>query len=234
METQVSSRVCGLCLGVGWLYATDAEGNIIWQSGHRGTEPKLVRCRCMESYDKARQRTRLEQLDGLTETERQRSFKHTRPHPSQQAAFDCLSDAAVGIVTMQGAPGTGKTHLLQCTVNQAREAGKVAVYSTMTDVLDYLRRAFKPDADEHFEERWQLLLSADVLALDELDEFNATAWAKERFLRLIDERWRNQHKQLTAIAMNGDLEDLHPKVESRLAQGTVFHMTGVDMRRVLR
>lgn len=233
METQVRT-VCERCKGIGWHYVADGEGNAIWQKSYHGVEPKLVRCACMVAADKDRQSAKLEALDGLTETERQRSFSRTKPHPSQQAVFDCLASNETGMVTMQGPPGTGKTHLMQCAVNQARERGKVAVYSTMTDVLDYLRRAFRPGTDEPFEERWQLLLSADVLALDELDEFSATEWAKERFLRLIDERWRNQHKQLTIVAMNGSLEDLHPKVNSRLSQGKVFSLTGIDMRRILK
>jgi hypothetical protein len=90
----------------------------------------------------------------------------------------------------------------------------------MTDLLDYLRAAYNPDNRElSFDSRWDLLVRAEVLALDELDEFNTTPWAMERFLRLIDERWRNMQTRLTLLATNSALSQLPPKVASRLRDG---------------
>jgi DNA replication protein DnaC len=138
------------------------------------------------------------------------------------------------MVTLSGPPGTGKSTLLICAVNAAREANIPSVYVTMTDLLDYLRAAFNPEQrDMSFEKRWDLLVSAEVLALDELDEFNSTPWAAERFMRLIDERWRNMHTRLTLLATNASLSRLPPKVASRLNDGraSVWTLGGADMRR---
>ena len=77
-----------------------------------------------------------------------------------------------------------------------------------------------------------MLVGADVLALDELDEFNSTPWAVEQFLRLIDERWRLLDRCVTLCAMNGGFGSLPGKVGSRLLDGRarVFELGGVDMR----
>ena len=107
-----------------------------------------------------------------------------------------------GIVTLTGKPGSGKSALLMCAVNEAREANVPAVYTTVTDLLDYLRAAYAPGADVSFDSRWDLLVGCEVLALDELDELNSTPWAMERFLRLMDERWRNMDRRLTLCATN--------------------------------
>lgn len=96
-----------------------------------------------------------------------------------------------------------------------------AVYTTLTDLLDYLRSAYDPNRAQalSFDKRWDLLVTAELLALDELDEFSATAWALERFQRLIDERWRNMGQRLTLLASNSRLSAFPPKVASRLNDG---------------
>lgn len=214
--------MCDKCNGVGW-YILDVPVS----------HPKFgqaISCDCMDEKRKARLLSKLEALDGLTASERTRTFENMEPHPRQLAALMILRDAENGIYVLHGTPGTGKTHLLHCTVNQAKAQGRVAVYTSMPDVLDYLRSAFNPRNDEPFEERWKLLIECPVLCLDEMDEFNATEWAKERFLRLIDERWRNRESRLTVVALNGDPRTLLPKVASRLMQGTVIEMQSNDLR----
>lgn len=137
-----------------------------------------------------------------------------------------------GIVTLTGKPGTGKSSVLIAAVNAARELGVPAVYTTVTDLLDYLRQAYAPNTNLDFDARWDLLIRAEVLALDELDEFNTTPWAMERFLRLIDERWRAMDTCLTLCATNSRINSLPEKVASRLrdGRGYIFELKGADMR----
>lgn len=195
---------------------------------------KLFHCVCTLEKRKAKQQEKLEGLDGLTTLERSHTFDQTQAHPHQTLVRDALLNAFTGIYVLQGRPGTGKSHFLHCVVNQAKEHGRVAVYATMSDVLDYLRAAFSPKNEEPFEERWNLLIKCEVLCLDELDEFNVTDWAKERFLRLVDERWRNRDEVLTLFALNGDVNALLPKVASRLVQGRVLDMRSTDLRPTFR
>lgn len=217
--------MCEICHGIGF-YVLDLPKD----------DPrfgKAIPCACQKDrVNQARQR-KLESLDGLYAAEREHRFETTDPHTQQVTARDVLRNAFAGVYVLQGPPGTGKSHFLHCVVNQARDAERVAIYSTVTDVLDYLRAAFNPRHEEFFEDRWNLLVDCDVLALDELDEFNVTEWAKERFLRLIDERWRKRDKLLTVVALNGEARSLLPKVASRLVQGHVLSMRNVDMRTII-
>lgn len=216
--------MCELCKGNGW-YVRDVK------LGHPDFG-RAITCTCQEDKRKAAMQRKLETLDGLTRREREHTFETIETVGAQERAVAILRDALNGIFVLHGNPGAGKSHLLHCTVNQARAFGRVAVYTTTTDLLDYLRATFNPRHEEVFEERWAMLISCEVLCIDELDEFSATDWAKERFLRLIDERWRKRDDLLTVVALNTDPDLMLPKVASRLIQGRVLRLKTSDMRRV--
>lgn len=211
---------------MGWLYAVDPHG-----------EPtgKIVRCSCQYGQDQERRRQYLLRVDGLTPNERRLRFADL-VRDANEYAITRVENATTqrrGIVTLTGKPGCGKTALLIAAVNEAREANVPAVYTTVTDLLDYLRAAYAPGADVSFDNRWDLLVGCEVLALDELDEFNSTPWAMERFLRLMDERWRNMDRRLTLCATNSRINALPEKVASRLRDGRAeaIEMAPHDMRR---
>jgi DNA replication protein DnaC len=224
---------CWLCKDVGWLYATNDKGEVLFT----GKSVKVVRCLCARQQDAAASASRLRAVDGLRAGERLLRFKDLARTRNQSLITHVEESVqrGYGMVTLMGKPGTGKTSLLICAVNHAREAGVGAIYMTVTDLLIYLRQAFDPKRDSHdsgFDERWDMLIEAKILALDELDEFNTTPWAIERFLRLIDERWRRMEHCLTLCATNQPLNTLPAKVTSRLRDGRaqIFELEGVDMR----
>jgi DNA replication protein DnaC len=194
-------------------------------------------CQCQQSVGMARRSKQLEAMDGLTASERKLRFEELMVTEANEAAVRAVEQAVIvrrGMVTLSGPPGVGKSRLLICAVNAAREANIPAVYAPMTDVLDYLRAAYDPQREGtlSFDARWELLVSAEVLSLDELDEFNTSPWAMERFLRLIDERWRHMDSRLTLLATNQRISALPPKVASRLRDGRsqVISIGGRDMR----
>lgn len=222
---------CWVCKDQGWLYAADRNGEVIWNNAH----PPIVRCNCQRGLDAERRRRHLLSIDGLNPTERAVRFGDLFRNEHNGAAIRLVEEGVDwrrGMITLIGGPGVGKSTLLQCAVNQAREANVPAVYTTVTDLLDYLRQAYAPNTDLSFDARWDTLIRCEVLALDELDEFNTTPWALERFLRLMDERWRNLDRCLTLCATNARLNRLPQKVASRLNDGRahVIEMKGVDMR----
>lgn len=196
---------------------------------------KAVHCSCQSGVDAERRRQYLLRIDGLNQAERALRFSSLIRdyNPSAIETVETVTARRRGLVTLTGRPGTGKTALLMCAVNEAREANVPAVYTTVTDLLDYLRAAYNPaHAELTFDARWDLLVRCEVLALDELDEFNTTPWAMERFLRLIDERWRNLDSRLTLCATNSRINALPEKGASRLRDGraAVIEMTATDMR----
>lgn len=234
-QPQPTSPVCPKCKGLGW-YVLDVP-----TSDKRFG--RAQRCECGAVADTGKRADYLSRIDGLTEVERAYRFDRIVVTPDNQAAYTAVIAATArgaGLVTLQGKPGRGKTYLLISAVNDARGRGVAAVYTTMTDLLDWLRQAFDPrrERDEYdlsFDRRWELLTTCKVLALDEIDEFNATAWAMERALRLFDERWRRVESALTILATNTSIGNLPEKVESRLkdARAAVIMMGGdVDFRGV--
>lgn len=201
---------------------------------------KAFKCGCWQMTDSSRHRTYLRQIDGLTENERGFVFDDLVVNDDNRAAIEAVRQAVKarrGLVTLQGAGGIGKTSLLVCAVNDARERGIGAVYSTVSDVLQYLRNAYDPQQAKlvSFDARWELLVECEVLALDEFARFATTEWALEKFHRLIDERWRHIDHRLTLVATNSELSQLDPTVMSRLKDGraVVLQMGGKDMRQEL-
>jgi len=226
---------CPICKDRGWLVAADKNGEVIWEPGPGGRQVRLVRCSCQSGQDSGWRQAYLQRIDGLTPTERKLSFADLIRTQNHQAIerIEAVTSERRGLVTLTGKPGTGKSTLLMCAVNAAREIGVPAVYTTMTDLLDYLRAAYNPNhAELAFDGRWQLLTTCEILALDEIDEFSGTAWAMERFLRLIDDRWRAIDNNLTLCATNSRLNALPGKVASRLRDGRaeVIETQGADMR----
>lgn len=220
---------------MGWVYEADHNGDVLWEPGAGGQRTSIIRCSCQLGKDQERRAAYLLRIDGLTPGERRVRFAElVRDYnPDAIARVENAATMRRGIITLTGKPGCGKSALLMCAVNEARDANVPAVYSTVTDILDYLRAAYAPGADVSFDSRWDLLVGCEVLALDELDEFSSTPWAMERFLRLMDERWRNMDRRLTLCATNNRINSLPEKVSSRLRDGRalVLDMQPRDMRR---
>lgn len=204
---------------------SDGKGSLVSQP---------VRCKCKQAEDKLRRGKKLLRHDGLTARERQHRFVDLDDTHNLAAIIKVRSAVEVsrGLFTLQGAYGVGKTTLLICAVNEARERGKLAIYTTLADLLSYLRSTFDPDTDVDYDDHWDALTTCDVLALDELDDFNSTPWAMERFLSLIDERWRRMDETLTLCALNKRITSLPGKVQSRLNDGRaeLIAVEGPDMR----
>lgn len=202
------------------------------RTGHM--ESKAVPCDC-QSEARARRRTQfLTKMDGLTPGERLLRFATIDDNyePGVMHGLKLAAEQHRGLITLTGGFGVGKTTLLMCAVNEARDNNQLAIYTTVTDLLSYLRSTFDPDADESFDKYWDALIRCAVLALDEMDEFRTTPWAMERFLRLIDERWRRMDEVLTLCALNGRINSLPGKVQSRLqdGRGQVIAIGGTDLR----
>lgn len=218
---------CHVCKDMGWVYRTD--------NPRHPDFGRAFQCECRHEDNERRRREYLLRIDGLSAEERRRDFRHFQITEGNAKAFYAVTDGVAvrhGIITLTGPWGLGKTELLICAINAARSANIPAVYTTTAGLLDYLRQAYKPGVELDIDQRWELLVNAEVLAIDELEKFNATEWAKERFCRLIDERWRRIGKTLTLFATNEPIERLPGDVQSRIADGRaqVITVIGSDMR----
>lgn len=225
---ELKTQDCPRCQGAGWIIVGMVE------TRPRHYENKLERCACKTDEDRRKRFAFLQNMDGLTEQERAKSFGSIEDNyePGVVQRLQLASSEGRGLVTLTGSFGVGKTTLLMCAVNQGRESGKLALYTTLTDLLKYLRSTFDRDSEVSYDKYWQALIDCDILALDELDEPRATDWVLEIFMRLVDERWRRMDERLTICALNGRIHSLPGKIQSRLSDGRaqVIAIGGHDMR----
>lgn len=192
-----------------------------------------------------RRRAYLESIDGLKPDERKMTLAAYRVGRHNRQAVEAVIagvEKGAGLITLMGEYGVGKTALLMAAVNECRGKDWASIYTTVADLLAWLREGFSPYAERDpednlsYERRWRLLVSCQCLALDELTAFSVTPWAEERLERLIDERWRSMGDKLTVCALNGEIEPLPGVIRSRLSdrRARVIQIGGVDMRRVYR
>ena len=116
---------------------------------------------------------------------------------------------------LMGSYGAGKTHLAAAIANQCLHDGKPALFLNTPDLLDYLREAYSPAAGETYSERFDEIRDAPLLILDDLGTESPTPWAVEKLYQLLNARYNAQLP--TVITTNKRLEDLEPRIGSRLA-----------------
>ncbi len=120
-----------------------------------------------------------------------------------------------GWLFLQGGYGCGKTHLAAAIANALLSAGTPVVFVNVPDLLDYLRGAYSPNVEETYDQRFTEVRDAPVLILDDLGTQNATPWAEEKLYQILNTRYVN--KRPTVITSNLDLDDLDPRLRSRLS-----------------
>lgn len=122
-----------------------------------------------------------------------------------------------------GAPGTGKTFLMQCIGNRLMEDGKTVMYVSSPTLFDMMARykrqqlSFRADP-EQLEEATMLydaLLSWDLLLIDDLGTEPLTQESFAQLLTVLDTR-QNKHLA-TIIASNLTVRDLSRKYDQRIA-----------------
>lgn len=203
---------------------------------------KLYRCECKGQEDAAR----LQRLSGLTDTERLITLDQieTGDRPGTLAMVaQCQKfvERPFGMMTVWGGSGNAKTMALQAVVNYFVDAQVEAVYVTAFDLISYIRSAFhRSDAndlqinDGNAYQRLIRFANVRILAVDEFDKVNVTAWVQEQLTDLIDRRYRLalDEQAGTLLAMNEDPRSLPSWMYSRLAQNTIIHNHDSDMRPV--
>jgi len=119
-----------------------------------------------------------------------------------------------GWLVLRGGTGCGKTHLAAAIAHRLLERGVPALFIHVPDLLDELRATFHPESESSYEKRFWELREAPVLILDDLGAQQSTPWAQEKLFQLLD--WRYNARLPTVITTNLSMEDLEPRLRSRL------------------
>src|SRR5512135_382139 len=211
-----TGTVCEICGGLGWISVDVPLGHP--QFG------KLVPC---PHRSAERDQSAAEKVWSDLGPLRNMTFENFQPEghaatieqrTSLKTAFDRakkFSEEPRAWLLLQGSYGCGKTHLAAAIANACLARGLSVKFVNVPDLLDYLRSAYNPAVGETYDERFTEVRDAPLLILDDLGTQNATSWAEEKLYQILNARYIA--KRPTVITTNLDLDDLDPRLRSRLS-----------------
>ena len=226
--------MCPICKGQGFLVLDVPYGHPDFG--------KLIACRCTEA------RIALEPQPGVARAEqpgragpddvRHVPARRRQPArvgaPALHQAFDiCLEYAKRprGWLVLLGGYGAGKTHLAAAITNYNIDLGRPAIFVVVPDLLDHLRAAFGPTSESGVDERLETIRETPLLILDDLGAHHSTPWAQEKLFQILNHRYNSRLP--TVITTNQRLEELDPRIGSRLADldlSQIFEIPAPDFR----
>ncbi len=119
-----------------------------------------------------------------------------------------------GWLVIQGACGTGKTHLAAAIGHQAISQNIRTIFVTAPDLLDHLRNTYAPDAEITYDQKFEQMSQVDLLILDDLGAENQTPWAREKLYQLLNHR--HHAKLATVITTNLEKLEFPERIRSRM------------------
>lgn len=183
---------------------------------------KPVECTCKQAKKQEAYRQRLREQSKLDELavfqeETFDSFQFWLPGVGE--AYEAAKQFAQkphGWLVLAGNNGCGKTHLAVAIARACLQQEQVVLFAVVPDLLDHLRAAFKPTAEETFDEEFARMREAHVLLLDDLGAESSTSWAAEKLFQLLN--YRYNARLATVITTNNlGLEGIAPRLRSRLS-----------------
>lgn len=138
------------------------------------------------------------------------------------------SENPEGWLHFLGPYGTGKTHLAAAIAYDLYERGHDVMFTTVPDLMDYLRRTFDPRSDARFDKRFHEIVNVPFLVLDDLSFASATPWAKEKLFQIIDYRYRS--RMPTVFTSYEKLEETDQRLATRLADHRMCTIFALKVR----
>ena len=129
-----------------------------------------------------------------------------------------FADNPRGWLVLKGSYGCGKTHLAAAIANERLARGEPVLFIVVPDLLDHLRATFAPTSRVTYDDRFESVRTTPFLILDDLGAQVTTQWAQEKLFQLFNYRYNAQLP--TVITTNRELEEIDPRLRSRLADTT--------------
>jgi DNA replication protein DnaC len=137
-----------------------------------------------------------------------------------------------GWILLRGGYGCGKTHLAVAIANGQITQNRPVIFTTVPDLLDFLRSSFAPNSLVGFDERFEQIRSAPLLILDDFGTESGTPWAREKLFQILNHRYNGRLP--TVITTNYELEEIELRMRSRLVDPGLVHIVTIlapDFRR---
>lgn len=182
-------------------------------------------------------------LSGLDEAQRKYRLSDIRAegfpgHALMLEAAVAFQARPLGILTIWGKPGNGKTVASWAIMGELLARGVEAVYVRAPDLITGMRQAFYPSGDVKdggARQKLRRMEQAAVLVIDDFDRAYAARGTQEQVEALIEHRYEcgTQNRMGTILIMNTDPAQLPDWLASRLFDGRnqVIHNADPDVRR---
>jgi DNA replication protein DnaC len=224
----IEREICPICHGAGYLTKDVPVGHADFG--------KLFPCRCktreleQKRSDRLRQVSNLSHLDYMTFESfipKGRALNELQQGNLRRAYESALSYAreARGWLLFSGGYGCGKTHLAAAIANHRLDHGQPAVFVVIPDLLDHLRGAYSPHSETSYDERFAEVRDCPLLILDDLGTESNTPWADEKLFQIFN--YRYNAKLPTVITTNCELEEIDPRIRSRLTSTDLVHTISI-------
>ena len=110
-----------------------------------------------------------------------------------------------GWLTIIGGYGSGKTHLAAGIANAQRDRGTNVIFTTVPDLMDYLRMTFNNNMTVSLQQRFNIVLNVPLLVLDDLRTDGASTWVREKLFQIIEYRYTGQMPTvITSVSQEWD------------------------------
>ncbi len=230
-EPTIQDDACSICKGKGFLVYDVPPGHPDFN--------KAVPCRCTQARLAAEQIHNLRSVSNLGALERMTfdSFlpdRNSLPEAIRRdlrQAYEWSRNFAmnpVGWLVLLGGYGAGKTHLAAAIANHQVALGRPVLFVVVPDLLDHLRAAFAPSSETGLDERLEAIREAPLLILDDLGAHNSTPWAQEKLFQIVNHRYNSQLP--TVITTNQRLDEIDPRIASRLVDSQIVDISAPDFR----
>lgn len=194
-----------------------------------------------EQYHGAERVKRLAGLSGLYPGDLKRRLSDIAPMPGNEKALRAANeflDNPYGWLYLWGGPGNAKSEILIAIVNELNLSGRgPAVYIKFSTLVNKMREAFTEQAHRQkflatgkglddlenlgYIDRFELIKSIKVLAIDELDKVRMTDFAQEFRFDFFDERHRQaiHGETMTVFASQSKPDEMPSPLKSRFNDG---------------